>query len=117
MFIAVTVDDPAEDAQPRQVSVYLCNGEDFSQWLTGEVDAEGEALLEEETGTKVTLSIAEDGEISGVAQVPGEREEPFVTTPASGDAGLYRAEETFDGVKHVGGWVVLDDGRQLHPPV
>jgi hypothetical protein len=32
--------------------------------------------------------------------------------PATGDAGLYRAEETIDGTEYVGGWIALADGRQ-----
>lgn len=32
-------------------------------------------------------------------------------TPASGQAGLYRAKATIDGLEYVGGWVVLPDGR------
>jgi hypothetical protein len=112
LFISVALDETVEEGEPQPVTVYLCDGEEFSQWLTGEVDAEGRALLEEEMGAKVALAIEDDGEASGLVQVPGREIESFTTTAATGEAGLYRAEETFDGEKRVAGWIVLNDGRQ-----
>ena len=109
LFVAVTVDEPAE---PEQVSVYLCDGEEFSQWLSGELNAEGVAELGEDMGAQVALTVDEGGNVSGVVQPPGDVPQPFTATAATGDAGLYRAEEAVDGVTHVGGWIVLPDGRQ-----
>jgi hypothetical protein len=37
---------------------------------------------------------------------------PFTTTLATGDAGLYRAEAIVEGRDYIGGWIVLNDGRQ-----
>lgn len=114
LFIAVAVEDGAEAAEAREgqpVSVYLCDGE-FSQWLRGELDAQGQTVLEEELGAKVRLGLAGDGEIAGIVQVPGARPQPFTATAATGEAGLYRAQQTFAGVEASAGWVVLNDGRQ-----
>jgi hypothetical protein len=110
LFVAVVVPDVVEEGQ--EVRVYLCDGENFAQWISGELDAAGEARLGERIGAQVHLRIEENGEVFGVAQVPGEGPQPFRATAATGDAGLYRAEETFNGVTHVGGWIVLPDGRQ-----
>lgn len=112
LFVAVTLDEEGQGQEQQQVTVYLCDGEDFSQWLSGEVDAQGQALLGEEIGAQVALAIGDDGEVSGVVQTPDDNPQPFTTIAATGDAGLYRAEETFNGVDHVGGWIVLNDGRQ-----
>lgn len=60
---------------------------------------------------RVTLSLGEDsvsGEVTRADRVP----QPFTATLASGDAGLYRAEETFEGFDDISGWIVLNDGRQ-----
>ena len=110
LFVGVVVPEVVEEGQ--EVRVYLCDGENFSQWLSGELDAAGEARLGEQIGAQVSLRIEATGEVFGVAQVPGEGPQAFRATAATGDAGLYRAEETFDGVNHVAGWIVLADGRQ-----
>lgn len=110
LFVAVVVPDVVEAGQ--EVRVYLCDGENFAQWLSGELNAAGEARLGEQIGAQVNLRIEDNGDVFGVAQVPGEIPQAFRATAATGDAGLYRAEEDFNGVTHVGGWIVLQDGRQ-----
>jgi hypothetical protein len=110
LFVAVVVPEVVEEGQ--SVSVYLCDGEAFSQWLSAELDADGQALLGQVIGAQVSLRIEDNGEVFGLAQVPGQLPHPFRATEATGEAGLYRAEETFDGVDHVAGWIVLPDGRQ-----
>lgn len=95
------------------VTVYLCDGERVGVWLTGEVDDEGLAELGSfEEGAYVQLGV-DDDLVSGSVTVAGALgAHRFEATPANGDAGLYRAEETFEGEDYVGGWVVLEDGRQ-----
>jgi hypothetical protein len=110
LFVAVVVPDRVEEGQ--SVRVYLCDGEEFSQWLSGDLDAGGEAQLGEALGAQVSLRIEDTGDVFGLAQVPGQLPRPFRATAATGEAGLYRAEQTFDGVDHVAGWIVLPDGRQ-----
>jgi hypothetical protein len=39
LFVAVVVPDVVEAGQ--EVRVYLCDGENFAQWLSGELDAAG----------------------------------------------------------------------------
>jgi len=110
LFVAVVVPDVVEAGQ--EISGYLCDGAGFTQWISGELDAAGEARLGERIGAQVHVRVEDTGGVFGVAQVPGGGPQPFRATAETGDAGLYRAEEDFGGVTHVGGWIVLPDGRQ-----
>jgi len=106
LFIGVSLTDD-------EATVYVCDGETVMTWLTGAFDA-GEVMQFGgfEDGAYVKFGV-QDGLVSGAVSVPG-RPSPlaFEARPATGDAGLFRAEESFDGVDHVGGWIVLEDGRQ-----
>lgn len=110
LFVAVVVPEVVEAG--REVSVYLCDGAGFAQWISGELNTAGEAFLGERIGAQVHLRVEDTGDVFGVAQVPGGGPQPFWASVETGDAGLYRAEEEFGGVTHVGGWIVLPDGRQ-----
>jgi len=110
LLVAVVVPDVVEAGE--DISVYLCDGVGFAQWISGELDAAGEARLGERIGAQVHVRVEDTGDVFGVAQVPGGGPQPFWATAETGDAGLYRAEEEFGGVTHVGGWIVLPDGRQ-----
>ena len=60
---------------------------------------------------QVESSLAETG-VTGVLERAGEAPRHLVLEATTGDAGLYRSVETIDGDDRVGGWIVLNDGRQ-----
>lgn len=113
LFIGVAVagqDGNAE--QPRTVAVYLCDSQMVSQWITGEIAGEEGTLVAGESSAEVT--IAGDG-VSGTVALDGGQPRPFTAEPATGDAGVYRAEVSQGGADYHIDWVVLNDGRQRGP--
>ena len=109
LFIGVLVADHPPTPDRKAVVVYLCDGADVSTWLFGE--AIGDSVVVEDGDTLVELSLT-DAEVYGVLERAGEAPRVLVLESATGDAGLYRAVETIGGDDYVGGWVVLNDGRQ-----
>ncbi len=105
LFIAV-VDSGDDEAPPN--AIHLCNQgvgirldetapDDPSTFRSGDTVVEVERTGEGFGGT-VTLPNGDSG--------------PFTAGVANGDAGLYLAEETFDGDDYVGAWIILEDERQ-----
>ncbi len=106
-FIAIVADD-------ETVAVYTCDGTEEGvntfEWLVGG-NADGSFDLESSAydmgyGDDVTIvgTFADDGSASGTLSL-GDADLAFTVTPASGDEGLYFAEEG----DHYGGWVVVGD--------
>lgn len=116
LFIGVAVYDEGQYADDEQVGVYLCDdGDEINAWLTGELASEGVAELdadhEDLPDVRITVEVGDDEVTGEVVDSEGESHS-FTASPASGDAGLYVAEATFDGEEHRGSWIVLEDGRQ-----
>ncbi len=109
LFIGVLVADHPPTPDRKAVVVYLCDGAGVSTWLFGE--AIGESVVIEDGDTVVDLSLT-DEDVYGVLEQAGEAPRVLVLELATGDAGLYRAVETIGGDDYVGGWIVLNDGRQ-----
>ncbi|MFW5924544.1 MAG: hypothetical protein ACOC9T_00965 [Myxococcota bacterium] len=57
------------------------------------------------------MSLAEDG-VQGAVIPEDEEPLPFEATAASGVAGLYTAEFSFEGYEYRPRWIVLPDGSQ-----
>jgi hypothetical protein len=103
---------------------YICDGEKISHWLRGALDENGQLALTSNTGAALSAKLEGDT-LTGSVLIPesseGSTRERFATAKphkfeaaeASGDAGLYREEQTIDGAKYVAGWVKLDDGSTL----
>ncbi len=110
LFIGVAVSpEEAGSEGPRTVAVYLCDGETVSQWLREEVTGQEARLVAGDTSVDVTIA---DNSVSGSVTLADGASRPFTAVPATGDAGLYRAEWTLAGADYVVDWVVLADGRQ-----
>lgn len=110
LFIGVAVSpEEAGSEEPRTVAVYLCDGQTVSQWLREEVSGQEATLIAGDTSVDVTIA---DNSVSGSVTLADGASRPFTADPATGDAGLYRAEWTLAGADYVVDWVVLADGRQ-----
>ncbi len=109
LFIGVLVADDPEDPERRPLIVYLCDGANVSTWLFG--DANGGSAALETDGARVEVLLGHDS-VVGVVERTGVAPRSFAADLVTGDAGLFRAVATFDGQEYVGGWIVLDDGRQ-----
>lgn len=108
LFVAFEVIELTGAEETRAVRAYLCDGADVAVWLTGQFSGDEVTLVSGDTRIELT-SI---NSASGTLSLEGEAEVPFSTVLATGDAGLYRAEATFDGLDYLGGWIVLNDGQQ-----
>jgi hypothetical protein len=109
LFIGVLVADDPDEAERKALIVYLCDGAEVSTWLFGE--AVGGSTILETTDARIEVLLGHES-VVGVVERTGAAPTTFVAELATTDAGLFRAVETFDGQEYVGGWIVLDDGRQ-----
>jgi|CXWL01.1.fsa_nt_gi serine/threonine-protein kinase len=103
-FIAVILHKNGE------VTAYVCDSADISAWFKGSVD--GSSLdLTNADGARLTADLAADS-FTGTFTPSGSSPLTFTVTKADQPAGLYRGEDTVDGVDLVAGWIVLPNGDQ-----
>ena len=109
LLVAVSMDsDYAGEAD--SISAYVCDGDQVGFYVTGHVE-NGQASVQ--LADNAYLEFTVDGDsISGSVTLDGQEIGSFDATEATGDAGLYVAEETIEGQDVVGRWIVLEDGRQ-----
>lgn len=96
----------------RRVIAYLCNGTSrhvsLAQWFRGPVTA-NHIDIKNNRGTRLVATVAAKA-IKGTVTLKGGRSAAFTArllpTPARG-SGLFRSEETFHGVRYLGGWILL----------
>jgi hypothetical protein len=94
----------------RQVIAYLCDGTyqhiTLAQWFKGPVTSKGIDITNAH-GTHLAATISAQA-ITGTITLKDGRSSPFtaplVTDPSKG-YGLFRSEETFNGVHYLGGWI------------
>jgi hypothetical protein len=98
----------------RQVIAYLCDGTDrhlsLAQWFTGPVTGTSIDITNAHAAHLVATVTAQA--ITGTVTLNDGRVAPFTARllpePGSG-YGLFRSEQTFHGVRYLGGWI-------LNPP-
>jgi hypothetical protein len=89
---------------------YVCSSDatfnaGFSQWFKGTVTADGLKAAADVLKVDATLRGNQlDGQVTGAEGVTLAFKATLV--PATGAAGLYRAEDTHDGTDYVAGWIV-----------
>jgi hypothetical protein len=94
----------------RQVIAYLCNGTDrhvsVAQWFTGPVTSNNIGITNPR-GAHLTAAVSVRA-ITGTVTLANGRSAPFTAhllpDPGS-DYGLVRSEQTFHGVRYLGGWI------------
>lgn len=91
-----------------KVTAYVCDGVAVSEWFKG--NANGNTLnLSNAGGANITTDLSADS-FSGTFTPVGGSALNFSVSVVNEPAGLWRLEETLDGVDYVTGWVVLPDG-------
>jgi hypothetical protein len=113
LFVGISMQEPDEDGA-QTLTAYLCDGDEVSVWLQGEMAEDDLTRLGGfEDGAHLEFGHDPDRDIAlGRVVVVGHGSGGFEAIPASGDAGLYRAEEETEEGDVIGGWVVLADNRQ-----
>jgi hypothetical protein len=96
---------------PGNVLAYLCDGE-TAQWYRGTLRAGGlfEARSTDQK-SRITAQV-NAGSVVGAFTLESGRVLPFRAIPATDEAGVYRSDDTINGSRWLGGWVVLPDGQQ-----
>jgi len=89
---------------------YVCDSKQIATWFKGAVA--GNAVdLTAANGNHLKATLTATG-ASGTVTLAG-KDFPFTAAPATGDSGLFRAEQTAsDGGNVVGGWILTADGQQ-----
>ena len=94
----------------RQVIAYLCDGKpqhvSLAQWFQGPVTSTGIDITNAH-GAHLVATVSAQA-ITGTSRSDG-RSAPFTARliPAPGSGyGLFRSEETFNGVRYLGGWII-----------
>jgi hypothetical protein len=94
----------------RQVIAYLCNGDarqlSLAEWFKGPVTGNGIDITNAH-GAHLAATVSAQA-ITGTVTLKDGRSAPFTARllpdPGSG-YGLFRSEETFNGVRYLGGWI------------
>jgi hypothetical protein len=91
---------------------YICDGKTVAQWYRGSLQAGGlfEARSTDQK-SRITAQV-NAGSVFGAITLETNEVLSFRATPANGEAGLYRSDDTINGSRWLGGWVVLPDGQQ-----
>lgn len=88
---------------------YVCDSKQVASWFKGPVTNNAiDATAANGDRLKATLSATG---ATGTLTMGG-KDFPFAAAKASGDAGLFRAEQAAGGANVVGGWIVGADGQQ-----
>jgi hypothetical protein len=94
----------------RQVIAYLCNGGyqhvTLAEWFHGPVTGTGIDITNAH-GARLAAAVSAQA-ITGTVTLHDGRSAPFTARllPDPGRSyGLFRSEETFDGVRYLGGWI------------
>jgi hypothetical protein len=97
-------------ANGDQLRAYVCDSATTAEWFRGKAEAGGPELASA-GGLRLAARIEPDA-ARGVVTFQAGTTLEFEAIPATGQAGLYRFEETLQAISYVSGWIVLADGTQ-----
>lgn len=103
LFVALTA------AETGETVAYVCDNDDLAVWLRGQAEGDSVALAAD-AGLALQADLGTDAAAGTVTLADGQSV-AFTAPAVSGDAGLYRAEETIDGEPVVTGLILLPDGQ------
>jgi hypothetical protein len=115
--VATYVGQVTEDAYVAVVTgggfvrAYVCDGVDHGVWFSGRLDEQGRFALTARDGVATLAGTVVNGAVHGAATYDGVRR-PFAAVEARGAAGLYRWEGAIHDGDVLGGWIVLNNGKQ-----
>ncbi|MEV0093151.1 hypothetical protein [Streptomyces sp. NPDC050738] len=109
-----TKDDKASVAislKGGKAIAYFCDGRTKEAWLKGDVKDDGTMRLTGSDGAKLDGTLR-GNKVDGTVTVRKQAWQ-FTAAKAVKPSGLYRATTEVRGAKIDGGWIVLQDGRQV----
>lgn len=105
----------------QQVIAYLCNGTDqhvsLAEWFKGPVTNQSIDITNAH-GAHLVATVSAQA-ITGTVTLQDGRSAPFTARllPNPGSQyGLFRSEQTFNGVRYLGGWIFNPQGFASTPP-
>jgi hypothetical protein len=108
LLIGISLDSRYAD-QADGVSVYLCDSEDVSIYLWGDIEDSSATLSDDDVAVELTVS---GDDITGTVTLAGEEQQSFTASEATDGAGMYVASDSAGEVDLEVRWVVAPDGRQ-----
>lgn len=100
------------DQEDDRVMAYVCDGKSVASWFTGRAADDGTISLTSADGTRLSGRVAGDRLTGSLVLPNGGTTLNFSAPEVTSPAGLYRSKSQLRGEPAVGGWVVLEDGRQ-----
>ncbi|CAM5561486.1 hypothetical protein GCM10010329_69790 [Streptomyces spiroverticillatus] len=114
VYAGRTDDDTAAvsiSVRDKKAVAYYCDGRTRESWLKGNVEDDGSMRLTGSNGATLEAT-TRNGKVEGEVEVT-DRKQEFSAAKAVKPSGLYRATNEVRGAKIDGGWIVLQDGRQV----
>ncbi|MFI5804257.1 hypothetical protein [Streptomyces sp. NPDC051561] len=114
VYAGRTADDSAAvslSVRDGKAVAYYCDGRTRESWLKGNVEDDGSMTLTGKNGAKLEAT-TRAGKVQGQVEV-ADRPQNFTAARATKPSGLYRATAQVRGAQIDGGWIVLQDGRQV----
>lgn len=114
VYAGRTTDDTAAvsiSVRDGKAVAYYCDGRTRESWLKGDVKDDGSMRLTGENGADLEAT-TRAGKVQGQVEI-GDRKQDFTAARANKPSGLYRATNEVRGTQVDGGWIVLQDGRQV----
>lgn len=97
--------------QNDKAIVYICDGYQVSEWITGKV-ADGKLDLTTDKGTHLTASATSDS-VTGTLTLTDGQPLVFSASPTvEGQTGLYRYQGDENGITYTTGWIVGPSGAR-----
>lgn len=97
--------------QNDKAVVYICDGDEISEWITGNV-TDGKLDLTTAKGTHLT-AVATSDSVTGTLTLTDGQPLTFSASPAvEGQTGLYRYQGEENGVTYTTGWIVGSSGAR-----
>jgi serine/threonine-protein kinase len=114
VYAGRTADDTAAvsiSVRDKKAVAYYCDGRTRESWLKGDVKDDGSMSLTGSNGAKLEAT-TRNGKVEGEVEIT-DRKQNFSAAKAVKPSGLYRATNEVRGARIDGGWIVLQDGRQV----
>jgi serine/threonine-protein kinase len=114
VYAGRTTDDTAAvsiSVRNGKAVAYYCDGRTRESWLKGDVKDDGSMRLTGKNGAELEAT-TRAGKVQGAVEI-GDRKQDFTAAKANKPSGLYRATNEVRGTQVDGGWIVLQDGRQV----
>lgn len=101
VFVAITTDEGL-------VRVYVCDGDTFGHWFSGEVYGNSFDLVHP-SGARVSGALSNGRAVGRYTRADGTSA-TFEASFPTGDGGLFRADRLLPDGRVTAGWIVHDDG-------